>query len=99
MPINKNKNDMFPGPAFGGDPIIIELLREAIDNELTELQRRTVHAVWYGGKRVCEVARLEQIKEQTVRKRLQQSYSKLHTALRYAVRYSQLRSMSEDAIY
>ena len=90
-------DENFPGPAFGGDPIITALLREAIENDLTAIQSRTVRAVWFDGRRVRDIALLEKVSEQTVRRRLAQSYGKLRSALRYAVRYSQLRGQYDDA--
>ncbi|MDR1409409.1 MAG: hypothetical protein LBJ12_03895 [Oscillospiraceae bacterium] len=96
--IKVNEDEEFPGPAFGGDTILTALLHEAIDNELSSVQASTIHAIWFNGKRVCDVARTEQMAEQTIRKRLKQSYGKLRAALRYAVRYSQLRNQQDDAV-
>jgi DNA-directed RNA polymerase specialized sigma24 family protein len=90
------KSEQFPGPPFGGDPIIKQLLKEAIDKELTEIQCRTLCAVWFDGKTVKDVAQKDSVSEQTVRRRLKQSCGKLRNALRYAVRYAQLRSLSEE---
>ncbi|MDR3345142.1 MAG: hypothetical protein LBT21_06090 [Oscillospiraceae bacterium] len=97
-PIPAAKNDgQFPGPAFGGDPILTALLREAIGSELSSVQAATLRAIWFEGERISGIARAEQISEQAVRKRLKNCYGKLRNALRYAVRYSQLRSQLDDA--
>ena len=90
-------NEKFPTPAFGGDKVIVGLLQEAIENELTEIQRNTLLAFWYNDKKIREIACTEQVSEQQVRRRLQQCYKKLRTALQYAVRYSQLRGFFEEA--
>ena len=84
---------LYPGPAIGGDGIILQLLREAIENELTAPQRNTLKAVWYDRRKVSELSQAEMVSEQTIRKRLKQCQNKLETALRYAVRYAQLRSL------
>ncbi|MDR1805788.1 MAG: hypothetical protein LBQ80_03335 [Clostridium sp.] len=89
-------SEEFPGPAFGGDPILLALMREAIQNELSPPQRRALEAVWYEHKKIREAAQAESVSESGIRKRLSISYGKLKEALRYAVRYAQLLKLEED---
>lgn len=72
------------------------LLKQAIERELSGIEREAVEMHWFEGLSIAEISRRQGKNPSVVSRTLERAKKKLHSVLRYAVEYQ--RSVSSETV-
>ena len=67
--------------------VLSRLLHVAIDNELSDIQRKIINMIWFEGLTATEAAKELGVNKSTVTRQSQKAYDKLRNSLKYVMLY------------